>query len=227
MPTETKNSTAKASLQRLQVGLRLVARCSERADHHAGEEGAERDRDVEQLSRSRRRRRARRDQHASVNSSRDWCAPTQRRIHGNTPRADDEHERDEQRHLAERDGERQRKIAGRCPARRLAAQHAGERRQQHQREHRDEVFHHQPADRDAAVARRRACRSLLERRSSTTVLATDSASPKSRPAAERPAPQVRRARARVRWPRGSAPARREWRCPDRQQVAQREVQCRH
>ena len=58
MPTETKNSTAKASRSGSDsVGGPLAQRRF--AQDHAGEEGAERERHAEQLRRRRRRRRAR------------------------------------------------------------------------------------------------------------------------------------------------------------------------
>ena len=47
MPTETKNSTAKASRKRQRFLRRAVAQVR-LAQHHAGEEGAEREGDAEQ-----------------------------------------------------------------------------------------------------------------------------------------------------------------------------------
>ena len=50
MPTETKNSTAKASRIGKRLGGGLLAE-PRFAQHHAGEEGAESERDAEQLGR--------------------------------------------------------------------------------------------------------------------------------------------------------------------------------
>ena len=51
MPTETKNSTAKASRSGSDFLGGLLAEIA-LAQHHAGEEGAERERDAEQLGRA-------------------------------------------------------------------------------------------------------------------------------------------------------------------------------
>ena len=58
--------------------------------------------------------------------------------------------------------------------------HLRQRRQEHQRQHHREVFDDEPAHGDAAV-RGIQLVALLERPSSTTVLATDSASPSTSP----------------------------------------------
>jgi hypothetical protein len=59
-------------------------------------------------------------------------------------------------------------------------QHRRQRRQQHQHQHHGQVFHHQPADRDAAGEAESRQPRLSSARSSTTVLATDSAMPNTR-----------------------------------------------
>ena len=69
-----------------------------------------------------------------------------------------------------------------APSGALPPSHAGERRQQHQHQDHGEVLDHQPAHGDPAVDRVEQAAGSRAPRSSTTVLATESARPKTRPA---------------------------------------------
>ena len=121
------------------------------AQDHAGEEGAERERDVEQRRRAegdaeRDRQHGQAEQLARA-GMRDVVQDP--RDH---PPADHQHDRDEGRDLADRD---QRAAATSAAMRRRAAPAAQrcrrQRRQQHQRQDHREVLDDQPADRDAAA----------------------------------------------------------------------------
>ena len=159
MPTETKKSTANASCSGSASVGRLVAQVR-LVDHHAGEERAERERHAEELGRRRTRCRATSASTASVNSSREPVRATRARSHGMTRAPDDQHERDEQRDLAQREAERdpERAPARPRPSGAVSAQRLGEGRQQHEHQHDREILDDQPADGDAAVVRRRAGR---------------------------------------------------------------------
>ena len=129
MPTETKNSTAKASRSGSESSAARWLR-SRLAQHHAGEEGAERERDAEQLAPSRRRCRARSRARDSVNSSREPVRATCVQQPGDDPRARrPASSATNSRDLAQRDGQRRAsRLSPRQPARRVgvAAEHAGE-----------------------------------------------------------------------------------------------------
>ena len=101
MPTETKNSTAKASRSGSDLGRGALAE-SRLAQDHAGEEGAERERDAEQLGGAegdaeRDRQHGEAEQLARAGMRDVVQEPRDHRA------ADHEHDDDEGRDLAERD----------------------------------------------------------------------------------------------------------------------------
>ena len=120
------------------------------AQDHAGEEGAKREGHAEQLGRGKGGAK-RDDEHRQPEQ---LAAAGMRHVvqhPGDQALADDQHDGDEGRDLA--DGQR-----GGCGnagrirgASALAAEHAGKGRQQHERQHHHHVFDDEPADGDAAA----------------------------------------------------------------------------
>ena len=142
------------------------------ADDDAGDERAERERDAEERGRRERGadRDGQRDQHEQLARSRLHDAAQQQR---HQPRADDDHERDEQQRLAD--------------AEQRLPEHARlTRRREHGQQHEDrdgrEILEHEPADRDLAGGELSQPWSMNPR-ISTTVLATEIASPNTQPPA--------------------------------------------
>ena len=143
-------------LERQAVGCRLVAEIA-LAQHHAGEEGAERERHAEQLGRAkgdpeRQRQHGQREQLARARARGLGEQP------GHRPAADDQHQRHEQADLAQsqRQGEEQMLLpaaamrGGTVGA--AAEQRPGQRRQQDQGQHHGQILDDQPADGDPAIA---------------------------------------------------------------------------
>ena len=122
------------------------------AQHHAGEEGAQRERHAEQFGGSVGDADGGGD-HAEGKQ----FARTGARHLPQNPReqlaAHHQHEDDETGYLPQRHGQGLPQAGGLGIRRDLATEHTGERRQQHQHQYRDEIFHHQPADGDAAIER--------------------------------------------------------------------------
>jgi hypothetical protein len=135
--------------QRQHLGGGLLAQFR-LAQDHAGEEGAEREGDAEQLGRGESG--AKRDD--ENRQAKQLAAPGMRHVvqHGRDQAlADDEHDGDEGSDLA--DGQRggrddAGKIRGACA---FTAEHTGKCRQQHERQHHHHVFDDEPADGDAAA----------------------------------------------------------------------------
>jgi hypothetical protein len=116
-------------------------------EHDAGEERAERERDIEQ------HRRAVCDaERDRQHGEREELARARARDLVQDPRHDaapaDEHERDEDRDLQRREPEAEQELAG---LDRSAAGRRRERGQEHQREHHREILDDEPADGDPAV----------------------------------------------------------------------------
>ena len=150
MPTETKNRTAKASRKGSDSS---AARWQSRlAQDHAGEECAERERDAEQLRRpigdAERDREHREPEQLARAGMRDVV-----QNFGNDALTDDEHQRDEGKHLGKRNAHGAEDIVEGGRSRAAGVQHAGQSRDQNQREDHREVLHHEPADGDAAALR--------------------------------------------------------------------------
>ncbi len=149
MPTETKNSTAKASRSgSVSSAARWLS--SRLAQDHAGEEGAERERHVEQRAGAegdaeRDREHGQAEQLARARVRHAVQHP------GNDPLADHQHDRDEGRHLAERRAATGSASAPAPAPRSCPCRMPGQRRQQHQRQDHHEVLDDQPADGDAAA----------------------------------------------------------------------------
>ena len=200
MPTETKNSTAKASRSGSVsfaacwlsgLSLRIMpakkAPSAKRDAEQLGRAEGDAERDGEHAEAEQFARAGVRD---IVQHPRD------------EPAADDQHERDEGDDLASSvDARECRGISCRLTGGRRgaigASSPAAEGRKSNQRQHHHEILDDQPADGDApllGLTRRRSCRA----RSSTTVLATDRARPKTIPAPERPAEQMGEADAEQR-----------------------------
>ena len=177
MPTETKNSTAKASRS---GSASSVARWLSfaLAQHHAGEEGAQREGDVEQLRRAEGD--AERDR---IDREAEQLARAGMRgvVHdpGDHPAPDHQHHRDEGRDLGQRDAERRpASAAGERAARWPSPPPPTAGSSTSASDHR-EVLDDQPADGDAAALG-------LERSAA--------------PAGRAPAPRCWRPRARGRRP---------------------------
>ena len=145
MPTETKNSTAKASRNGSDLGGGLLAELRF-AQHHAGEEGAERERDAEQLGRrvgdaERDRQNGEAEQLAAAGMG-DVMQDRRDEL-----LADDQHDGDEKAELGEQERDREHDLGelGRCLH---LAKQGGQTGQQHEHQHHGDVLHDQPADGD-------------------------------------------------------------------------------
>ena len=134
--------------QRQGVGGRLVA-MSDSLTHHAGQEGAERERHAEDRPSAKAMPSAIAST-ASVNSSREPVARDAREQPRDEPRAGDDHEDDEAADLAQRHADVDRAAGRRRPASPVPPG-AAPAREQHEDEHRQQVLDDQPADRDAAL----------------------------------------------------------------------------
>ena len=156
-------------------------------EHHAGEEGAERERDVEELRRAV----------GDAEPDGEHAEPEQLARAGmgdvvqdprDHPPADDQHQDDEERDLGERDAERHEDVARSASADAAAGSAVGRRVEQ-----RADRRQQRPAPAPSRCPRRSASRrrcgrdrsaraaAPAARASSTTVLATDSARPKTSP----------------------------------------------
>ena len=157
------------------LGRRLLAQ-SRPAQDHAGEEGAERQRNAEQLG--GKEGEAERDRQHGEAVARGCRYGASQGMSGITFLPTTSMMMTAATLPSEGDGLEQlrriRRILG-------ALEHAGERRQQHQHEHHAEVLDDKPADGDApALGIEQPA--LFQERSSTTVLAIESAMPKTSPA---------------------------------------------
>ena len=141
---EEQHREGVAQRQRL-LGGALAERAF--AQHHAGEEGAQREGGIEQLGGGEGH--AQRDgidgQAKQLTRAGVGCV-----VHhpGDDAPAAHQHERDEGGDLGERDGHRQADLAGRGTA---GAGGGGDGGQQHQGDDHHQILHHQPTDRDAAA----------------------------------------------------------------------------
>ncbi len=142
----------KGVLQRQRVGGRLVAQLR-LAQHHAGEEGAEREGDTEELGRAIGD--AERDRQDAERKHLARSCPRHLTQHpGHHARTDQQRDRDERRHLGQREAEgHDQSLAARRMriSDHLAPERFGERRQQHQDQDHGQILDDQPADGDAAV----------------------------------------------------------------------------
>ena len=218
MPTETKNSTAKASRSGRTL-LRPLVGSSSISPRHAGEESAERERHAEQLGRAEGDAERDREHAEPEQLARPGMRDIVQEPRDHAP-ADDQHERDEGGDLGERDGD-DAAMPGRCRAAREARaalgcrrppSDAGERRHEHQRQDHGEVLDDQPADGDPAAF------GLDEPRAPAAPSAARRCSRPTAPARRRGRRQATSPRAcaerprRARWRRRSARSRRGPRC---------------
>jgi len=190
--------------------------------HHAGKEGAQRERNAEQMGRTvgnadRRGYHGQREQFARPRAGH---LPEQP---GNDLAPDQHHQADEGADLKEGPGYRHPHRAARHASGCRTAQHAGQRRQQDEDQYGSQILDHQPADRDAPVhaVEHAACFQCLEQHDGTGAgerQAEQQAMPPL-PAPERRHPQAEQCRAthlHHRTGHGDA--------LDGEQVAHREVQ---
>ena len=145
MPTETKNSTAKASRKGSDSVRRLLGE-PRLAERHAGEEGAERERDAEQ--RRRDVSHAERDgEHGEAEQLAAAGMGDMMQDRRDELLADEQHDGDEDGELAEHDGDLDEHL-GEIGCHVDAAKEPREPGQQHEHDDHGEVLHHQPTDGD-------------------------------------------------------------------------------
>ncbi len=188
--------------------------------HHAGEEGAERERDAEEFRRAVGDRDGGGDhaQREQLARPRARDLPKQPR---KQPPPDQQHQQDERADAQQRDAERfeQSRPAG---GRIRSAEPARERRQQHEHEHHREVFDDEPADRDAAIDRVEHA-SALERAQQHDRACDRQRQPEHEAGAETPAPQARNADAEYRRSRHLHDGARQRDLAYRKQIVEREM----
>ncbi len=146
-----KNRTENASCSGSESSAALWLR-EDLAQDDTGEEGAERERYAEDLRRAvgdpQCQREDREREELARAGSRHPCQYPRHDL-----RSEQDGNRAEGRHLGQRDGKLQqyRHVGVSVAADRLAPEHLGESRQQHQGQHHGQVLDDQPADRDASV----------------------------------------------------------------------------
>ena len=173
-------------LQRQRVLRGLLAQVG-RVDDHAGEEGAEREGDAEQG----RRAEGDAERHGEHGKGEQLARSGARDARQQPGHADDEHQRDEQDHLPEREREGDAEaMVSAAGARCRAAERLGERGEQHENDDRHEVLDHQPADRNSAVSGIEDP-AILERAEEHDGARDGEAEPEDEARAPRPAEQVR------------------------------------
>jgi len=121
------------------------------AQHHAGKEGAQRERHAEHGGGAEGDAECRSDHAQREQFARGGACDLPQDPRKQAP-ADHQHQRDKDRDLAQRIADGFQQIRG-AHAVTAAAEDAGQRRQQHQGQYHDQVFDDQPADGDAAVHR--------------------------------------------------------------------------
>ena len=150
---------------------------------------------------------------ASVNSSREPVRATCLQHPGNDALADDENEDQEEGDLGQGQDEREPKAAAAGlpgQAARVPAQHAGQRRQEHEGQDHGQVLDDQPADGDPAVAGNRARRA--PRAPAAGPPCSRPRGPGRKPTRRRTtSPRTARWRCPGRWRPRSGRVRREWR----------------
>ncbi len=194
MPTETKNSTANASCSGRESAAAL---CPKRdlAEHDAGKEGPQRERDAEQRRRAvgdaqRHRQHGQGEQLARARSAPPGPAATAPRA-GRAPAPTPTNSPTLPRVRATVSARLPPPPGPPRPLRML-----GDRRQQHESQHHHQILDDQPADGDTAIdALERHC-APPSARSRTTVLATDRRQAQHQPGPQAPAPDHRHDRAR-------------------------------
>ena len=158
---------------RQRIGRRLVAELG-LVEQHAGEEGAERDRDAEPVAPSTKATPSAIASTDSVNNSREPVPATRRSTQGMNRRPTTNITRAEQRRACAGSGRATRSSAALAPpppCRRPRREH----RQQHQHQHHHQVLDDQPADRGLAARRCRAGGGPRARAAAPRYWPTDSA----------------------------------------------------
>ena len=211
MPTETKNRTAKASCSGRESAAARWLR-SDLAQDHAGEEGAQRERYAEQLGRAVGDAQG----HGEDGQGEQLARAGARDLPqdpGHDPLADHQHEDQEQGDLGQGERQRQARLPPpACPARPRGSppEHAGQRRQEDQRQDHGQVLDDQPADGDPA---RRAVEHgpRLERAQQDHRAGDGEREAEHQAGAEATSPRERRPPSPGGWPPRSGPGRRGWR----------------